>query len=131
MENEVVFEARKDGYLCKFKVLRGNDGLLVSYKLNVDYFGNTEPKWLIEKKFYNYDYNFFRAMESASLYLNAYEAASKMGLYEEMKAFRMLVESEAIGNAFRAGELVSSNPFMYNETPQSFINATKKYVKYI
>jgi len=146
MENEVVFEQNVCGYFTRFKVNRGTDGLLVLYKLHVDYFlggqsigdepmGLFQPdkkqQWIIEKKFYSYDYQFFKTMEAASLYLNAYEAASKRGLYEEMNVYRLLVESEAIGNASRSGNPFLSNPFLYNETPQSFIDAAKDYVKYI
>lgn len=107
---------------------RGESGLIERYVRN-HYSGKME----LDRIFYSYDHMFFNAMDDAMLWLNAFEAACRLGYEDHKRVYFMLVNAEASGNAFRENRTESAPlPFFENSSVDTILSMAKSYgVKYL
>ena len=119
MENtdKIVYFRKPSGYLFrKYAVKRGENGLLNLYEVVND-------KMVLDRVFHNYDHIFFQTMDDASLFLNAFIAASEKGYKELADVYRTLVISEANGNCFRR----TGNNLPFTDLEKESV----KFIKYL
>lgn len=124
MENLIYFRKPHNYTYRKYAVGRGDDGLIRLYEI-------VEGKMVLDKVFYSYDHTFFKTMDDASLFLNAFIAANEMGYSEMARVYCMLVASQTNGNFFRRTGFYL--PYNFDELSVNFIKnlALEENVPYL